>query len=70
MRIEAIPPNGLTIRRAPEADPHSGQRHWASRAFQCTKCGGAELGYLVTDHAASAVLPGTRHPVLGPRPPS
>ena len=52
LRIEAITPNGLLVRRALDADPRTGQRRWTSRTFRYASCKDAELGYAVTDHAA------------------
>ena len=52
LRIEAITQNGLLVRRALDADSHSGQRRWTGRAFRYAGYQDAELGYAVTDHAA------------------
>jgi len=40
------------VRRALDADPHTGQRRWAPQAFRYAGYHDAELGYAVTDHAA------------------
>ena len=52
LRIEAITQNGLLVRRALDADPATGQRRWTDRHFTFKKYKDAELGYVVTDHAA------------------
>ena len=52
LRVEAITPDGLFVRRALDADPRSGQRRWTDRRFVFKTCKDAELGYAVTDHAA------------------
>jgi AAA domain/TrwC relaxase len=52
LRIEAITPDGLLVRRALDADPRTGQRRWTDRHFVFKTCEDAELGYAVTDHAA------------------
>ena len=52
LRIEAITPDGLLVRRALDADPCTGQRRWTDRHFVFKTCKDAELGYAVTDHAA------------------
>jgi hypothetical protein len=52
LRIEAITPDGLIVRRAIDADPRTGQRRWTDRHFLFNFYQDAELGYAVTDHAA------------------
>jgi hypothetical protein len=52
LRIEAITPDGLLVRRALDPDPATGQRRWTDRHFVFKTCKDAELGYAVTDHAA------------------
>jgi hypothetical protein len=52
LRVEAITPKGLVVRRALDADPATGQRRWTSQAFTYARYHDAELGYAVTDHAA------------------
>ena len=52
LRIEAITPDGLIVRRALDADPSTGQRRWTDRHFVFKNHEDAELGYAVTDHAA------------------
>ena len=52
LRIEAITPDGLLVRRALDADPATGQRRWTDRHFLVNSYGNSELGYAVTDHAA------------------
>jgi hypothetical protein len=54
LRIEAITPGGLLIRRALDADPHTGQRRWTDRNFLYADYGDCELGYAVTDHVAQS----------------
>ena len=34
LRIEAITPDGLLVRRALDADPRTGQRRWTDRHFR------------------------------------
>jgi conjugative relaxase-like TrwC/TraI family protein len=52
LRIEAITPDGLIVRRALDADPATGQRRWTDRHFLFNSYENSELGYAVTDHAA------------------
>ena len=52
LRIEAVTPHGLIVRRALDADPRTGQRRWTDRTFVYANYADAELGYAVTDHAA------------------
>ncbi len=52
LRIEAITPDGLLVRRALGADPRTGQRRWTGRRFLFAGYQDAELGYAVTDHTA------------------
>jgi hypothetical protein len=52
LRIEALTPEGLLVRRALDADPATGQRRWTTRAFTYPGYQNAELGYAVTDHVA------------------
>ena len=52
LRVEAVAAGGLTVRRALDADPRTGQRRWTGRAFRYAGYRDAELGYAVTDHAA------------------
>jgi hypothetical protein len=52
LRIKAITPDGLLVRRALDADPATGQRRWTDRHFVFKNHNDAELGYAVTDHAA------------------
>ena len=52
LRIDAITPDGLLVRRALDADPSTGQRRWTDRHFVLENHKDAELGYAVTDHAA------------------
>ena len=52
LRIEAVAPKGLTVRRALGAEPRTGRRRWTGRTFVYAHYAGAELGYAVTDHVA------------------
>jgi hypothetical protein len=52
LRIEAIIPGGLIVRRALDADPQTGQRRWTDQRFLYADYGDSELGYAVTDHTA------------------
>ena len=54
LRIQAVTPGGLIVRRALDADPATGQRRWTDRTFLYQDFGDAELGYAVTDHAAQS----------------
>ena len=52
LRIDAVTPGGLIVRRALDADPRTGQRRWTDRQFLFASYENAELGYAVTDHTA------------------
>jgi conjugative relaxase-like TrwC/TraI family protein len=52
LRIDAVTARGLLVRRALDADPHTGRRRWTDRRFLYADFKEAELGYAVTDHAA------------------
>jgi conjugative relaxase-like TrwC/TraI family protein len=52
LRIDAVTPKGLIVRRALDADPRTGQRRWTDRTFVYAHYADAELGYAVTDHVA------------------
>jgi hypothetical protein len=52
LRIDAVTPGGLLVRRALDADPKTGQRRWTDRRFLFARYHDAELGYAVTDHVA------------------
>ena len=52
LRIEAITPRGLTVRRGLDADLQTGRRRWTDRTFLYQHFSDAELGYAVTDHVA------------------
>ena len=54
LRIEAVTPAGLIVRRALDADPATGQRRWTGQHFLYAGYGEAELGYAVTDHVAQS----------------
>jgi conjugative relaxase-like TrwC/TraI family protein len=52
MRIDAITPAGLLVRRALDTDPATGHRRWTDQQFLYARYDQAELGYAVTDHTA------------------
>jgi len=52
LRIEAVTPGGLLVRRALDADPATGQRRWTDQRFLFPDFADAEPGYAVTDHVA------------------
>jgi len=52
LRVDAVTPGGLSVRRALDADPATGQRRWTYRTFLYRDFSDAELGYAVTDHVA------------------
>jgi hypothetical protein len=54
LRIEAVTPAGLIVRRALDADRRTGQRQWTGQQFLYTGYHNAELGYAVTDHVAQS----------------
>jgi conjugative relaxase-like TrwC/TraI family protein len=54
LRIEAVTPGGLVVRRALDADPVTGQRRWTGQRFLYPGYRDAELGYAVTDHVAQS----------------
>jgi AAA domain/TrwC relaxase len=54
LRIEAITPAGLLVRRALDADPRTGERRWTDRNFLYADYRDCELGYAVTDHIAQS----------------
>jgi hypothetical protein len=54
LRIEAITPDGLLVRRALDAHPRTGQRRWTDRNFLYADYSDCELGYAVTDHVAQS----------------
>jgi hypothetical protein len=54
LRIEAVTPGGLIVRRALDADPATGQRQWTDRTFLYQHFRRAEPGYAVTDHVAQS----------------
>ena len=54
LRIEAVTPAGLIVRRALDADPVTGQRRWTGQQFLYADYKNAELGYAVTDHVAQS----------------
>src|SRR5271169_734708 len=44
LRIEQVTATGLIVRRAPDADPATGQRQWTDRTFLYQHFSDAELG--------------------------
>jgi hypothetical protein len=54
LKVEAITPRGLVVRRAVEADPQSGRPRWTERSFLYGNFADCELGYAVTDHVAQS----------------
>jgi conjugative relaxase-like TrwC/TraI family protein len=52
LRIDAVTPQALMVRRALDADPETGRRRWTDRQFLYAHYQDAELGYAVTDHTA------------------
>jgi AAA domain len=54
LRVEAITPRGLLVRRALDCDRATGARRWTDRPFLFGNYEDAELGYAVTDHAAQS----------------
>jgi hypothetical protein len=54
LRIDAVTEEGLLVRRALDADPATGLRRWTDRHFVFNLYRDAELGYVVTDHAAQS----------------
>ena len=52
LRIDAVTPGGLIVRRALDADPRTGQRRWTGQPFRFADYDDSELGYAVTDHVA------------------
>ena len=71
LRIEAITPDGLFVRRALDADPRTGQRRWTDRHFLFNCYENSELGYAVTDanfaHVFTRSLK-SADPAPGPKP--
>jgi AAA domain len=62
LRIDAVTPTGLIVRRALDADSATGQRRWSGQQFLYAGYREAELGYAVTDHVAQSR---TVHTALG-----
>ena len=54
LRIDAVTPAGLIVRRALDADPATGRRRWTGEPFRYTDYQNTELGYAVTDHVAQS----------------
>ena len=58
LRIEAITPDGIQVRRVLEPDPATGQRRFTDRAFGYAGYRSCDLAYAVTGHSAQG---GTVH---------
>ena len=58
LRIEAITPTGIMVRRLLGPDPQTGQRRFTERAFRYTSYSSCDLAYGVTGHSAQG---GTVH---------
>ncbi len=58
LRIEAITPTGIMVRRLLEPDPNTGQRRFTDRAFHYHDYQTCDLAYAVTGHSAQG---GTVH---------
>ncbi len=58
LRIEAITPDGIQVRRVLEPDPVTGQRRFTDRAFRYAGYRSCDLAYAVTGHSAQG---GTVH---------
>ena len=58
LRIEAITPDGILVRRVLEPDPATGQRRFTDRAFGYAGYRSCDLAYAVTGHSAQG---GTVH---------
>ena len=54
LRINAVTPSGLIVRRALDADPATGRRRWTGEPFRYADYQNTELGYAVTDHVAQS----------------
>ena len=54
LRIDAVTPSGLLVRRALDADPATGRRRWTGEPFRYADYQNTELGYAVTDHVAQS----------------
>jgi conjugative relaxase-like TrwC/TraI family protein len=58
LRIEALTPDGIMVRRLLGADPATGQRRFTERAFHFAGYSSCDLAYAVTGHSAQG---GTVH---------
>jgi len=58
LRIEAITPTGIMVRRQLEPDPATGVRRFTDRAFHYQRYSSCDLAYAVTGHSAQG---GTVH---------
>ena len=54
LRIDAVTPSGLLVRRGLDADPATGRRRWTGEPFRYADYQNTELGYAVTDHVAQS----------------
>ena len=54
LRIDAVTPRGLLVRRALDADPATRRRRWTGEPFRYADYQNTELGYAVTDHVAQS----------------
>jgi hypothetical protein len=54
LRVDAVTPDGLIVRRALDADPATRQRRWTPHQFVFAGFQNAELGYAVTDRVAQS----------------
>jgi TrwC relaxase len=54
LRVDAVTPRGLLVRRATGTDPETGLLQWTDRRFLYSNFADCELGYAVTEHAAQS----------------
>ena len=52
LRIEAITPGGIIVRRRLDPDRATGQRRFTDRSFRCPGYQSADLAYAITGHSA------------------
>jgi conjugative relaxase-like TrwC/TraI family protein len=52
LRIEAITPRGIMVRRLLDPDPATGQRRFTGQAFRYTAYQSSDLAYAITGHSA------------------
>jgi hypothetical protein len=62
LRIEAIIPGGIMVRRLLEPDRATGHQRFTDRAFRYADFGSSDLAYAITGHSAQVPLstPGSR----------